>query len=266
MEKYKKELEEQQTMINKLLKQNEKNLAKYKDIADRNVKVSYSNGKSQYYYYDNHEQKYVYAPKKGIKTIKKIVQRDYELALNKKLKELEGRLERFCRNYDINEIKQVYESLPIARKELVMPIIESDEQYIARWRIEHPGNQNMFPVEGNIMTARGERVRSKSEKIIADLFDKYGVPYVYEPSLVIGFNHVVNPDFVVLNVRERKTKYWEHFGLIDMEQYAIKNFNKLKDYNTAGFEIGDNLIITMENADDTFDSRDIEKKIIKYCL
>lgn len=266
LENYKKQLERQLAIIQRLLKQNEKNLSKYKDIDGKNVKVSYSNGKSQYYYIDAVAKRYVYLPKSDIKTVKRIVQRDYELSLNKKLKEMEGRLSKFCKKYSFNDINIVYEKLPLARKELVLPIIEPDEQYIERWRLEHPGNQNQYPEDGRIITANGEKVRSKSEKIIADLFCKYEIPFIYEPSLIIGDNHVVNPDFAVLNVRKRKTIYWEHLGLIDMEQYAIKNFKKINDYNLAGYELGDDLILTMETSEQSFDSRDIENKIIKYCL
>lgn len=266
MENYKKELKNQLTIIRRLLKQNEKNLERYKDIEGKSVKVSYSNGCSQYYLSDETTKQKTYVSKTKLKTVKKIVQRDYELAVNKKLKEMEARIVRFCKTYDYEEIKTIYEKLPRARRELVFPIIETDEQYIDRWKAEHPGNQNEFPYEGSIITARGERVRSKSEKIIADLFDKYNVPYSYEPSLVIGNNHIVNPDFVVLNVKTRKTIYWEHLGLIDMEQYAVKNLSKLNDYNMAGFDIGEDLIITMESSAYGFDSRDIESKIRKYCL
>ena len=70
LENYKKQLERQLAIIHRLLKQNEKNLSKYKDIDGKNVKVSYSNGKSQYYYIDAEAKRYVYLPKSDIKTVK----------------------------------------------------------------------------------------------------------------------------------------------------------------------------------------------------
>ena len=265
MNNYKSQLENQLGIIENLIKKNEKSITKYKDLKDEKIRVSYSNGCCQYYAI-NDDGKDKYIPKTDIQRITRIVQKDYELAINKKLKEMEGRIKRFCKSYDFDEIKEVYDKLPLARKKLVTPIIETDDQYVERWLDEHPGNQNSFPQKGNIITSRGEHVRSKSEKIIADLFDKYGVPYRYEPSLLIGDNHLINPDFVVLNVRSRKTIYWEHLGLIDMEDYAIKNLKKICEYNYAGYELGENLIITMESASNDFDSRDIEAKIQKYCL
>ena len=98
------------------------------------------------------------------------------------------------------------------------------------------------------------------------MFLKYNVPYRYEPKLVIGNNHIINPDFVVLNVRERKTIYWEHLGLIEMESYAVKNLKKINDYNIAGYELGEDLIISMETSEKVFDSRRIEDLIVKYCI
>lgn len=266
LENYKKQLKEQEVFLAALIKKSNKKIEKYKDLPEEKIRVSTSNGCRQYQLYNQSTRKISYVPKSQIKTAAKYIQRDYELALNKKLKDLYGKVERFNRNYDIEEIKEIYDNLPVGKKELVVPLIESDEQFIERWYEEHPGGQNDYPEEGNIYTAKGERVRSKSEKIIADLFYKYNIPYSYEPKLTIGHNHIINPDFAVLNVRERRTIYWEHLGLIEMESYAVKNLLKINDYSIAGYELGENLILSMETSTDAFDSRRIEEKIFKYCM
>lgn len=77
---------------------------------------------------------------------------------------------------------------------------------------------------------------------------------------------MISPDFVVLNVRLKKTIYWEHLGLIDYNDYASKNMQKINDYENCGYEIGDNLILTMETSSSQFDSRKFEEKIRKLCL
>ena len=79
----------------------------------------------------------------------------------------------------------------------------------------------------SIKTKRGEYVRSKSEKILADLFYENGIPYQYEPAFRLINGKLVYPDFVLLNVRERKTFYWEHYGLASDETYSTKNIDKL---------------------------------------
>ena len=77
-----------------------------------------------------------------------------------------------------------------------------------------------------IYTERGERVRSKSEKILADYFYSHNIPYKYEhPLYLTGFG-IVYPDFTVLSQRTRHEMYWEHNGR--MEQYFCGrkiNFN-----------------------------------------
>lgn len=266
MGNYKTQLKDQEQFLKVLIKKSDKNLEKYKDQTEKTIRISYSNGCKQYLLYNRSTKDITYIKNSQIKTVAKIVQRDYEKALNKKLKDMYKNLERFNRTYDFDDIKDIYNKLPEAKKELVIPLIESDEQYIERWLIEHPGGQNEYPEEGRIYTAKGERVRSKSEKIIADLFYKYNIPYSYEPKLVIGNNHIINPDFVVLNVRTRKTIYWEHLGLIENDSYASKNLMKIYDYNIAGYELGEDLIISMETSIDAFDSRSIEAKIHKYCI
>ena len=55
-----------------------------------------------------------------------------------------------------------------------------------------------------IITEKGEAVRSKSEKIIADKLYMKEIPYVYEQPLYLkGYGYVV-PDFKILNVRTKK--------------------------------------------------------------
>ena len=38
--------------------------------------------------------------------------------------------------------------------------------------------------------------------------------------------------------------------MIDDEEYAIKNLHKLREYERSGYELGRDLILTMESASD----------------
>ena len=147
----------------------------------------------QYYLIDKSIGKREYAGKEKLRLVKRLVQREYTVAMNKKLLDLRHRLIRFNSNYDINEIERLYDNLPEARKDMIVPIIEPDDAFIQRWLEEHTGNQNPFPSDGKYYTSQGVYVRSKSEKIIADLLDKYNVPYRYEPELILDNRHTVIP-------------------------------------------------------------------------
>ena len=178
---------------------------------------------------------------------------------------LQKRLQKFISVYNINEITDAYDNLSEGRKKYVVPLIESDDMYTERWLEQHPGNQNTFPEKGLYQTNRGEMVRSKSEKIIADALAKYKVPYQYEPMLELGYS-TVYPDFVALNLRTRKTVYWEHLGMTSDIEYAVKNFKKIQAYEKNGYWQGRDLITTMESSDEPIDVKLVEEKIREFLL
>ncbi|MBO4457678.1 MAG: hypothetical protein J5802_08160 [Butyrivibrio sp.] len=140
-------------------------------------------------------------------------------------------------------------------------MVTSDEEYIKTWRESHPGGLNPFPEEGKYLTIRGEKVRSKSEKILADYFEKLGIPYSYEPQVKLKDGRTFYPDFVLLNVRTRRTIYWEHFGLISDFEYAKNAFIKLGLFEKAGLEIGKDILFSMEDARQPLNLKQIENKI-----
>ncbi|SFN61856.1 hypothetical protein SAMN04487831_102175 [Pseudobutyrivibrio sp. UC1225] len=262
---YKSELEAQLKEIESLITLNNKNLARLKNLPEFGVKASTVRGCHQYYLIDKDTGKRKYAGKEKLKLVKKLIQRDYAVATDKKLVDLRNRLDRFISNYDICEVEALYEKLPDARKSMVIPVIEPDDCFIKRWYEAHPGQQNTYHEDGIYQTNRGDMVRSKSEKIIADTLEKYKIPYQYEPMLELGYN-TVYPDFVALNVRTRKTLYWEHLGIVSDIEYATKNFKKIQNYEKHGYLLGKNLITTMESEDIPIDVKLVERKIKEFLL
>ncbi|MBQ3968687.1 MAG: hypothetical protein II688_08365, partial [Lachnospiraceae bacterium] len=72
------------------------------------------------------------------------------------------------------------------------------------------------------------------------------------------------PDFACLNVRKRKTIFWEHLGLTDLPDYAVKNFAKLDIYEKNGYFVGDDIIISTETQEHPLDISTIKRKIERY--
>lgn len=132
--------------------------------------------------------------------------------------------------------------------------------------MENRGNKNDYYEEGFFPTNKGDNVRSKSEKIIADLLYKYKIPYQYEPEIRLDNGNQYFPDFVILNVSQRKTVYWEHLGRVDFDDYCVKNMRKLLDYDKAGYVLGENLILTMETAAMPLDVKRVDEIIQKYFI
>lgn len=117
-----------------------------------------------------------------------------------------------------------------------------------------------------ILTEKGESVKSKSEKIIADKLNMMNVPYCYEVPLYMKGYGYVKPDFKVVNVVTRKEYYWEHFGLMSDEEYAKKAIKKINMYENNGFILGENLIATFELEKCPLDTRNVEKIIRNFLI
>lgn len=262
---YKEELNKQILWLKDVEHEVEKNLKENNTKENRNIRIS--KRKSGYqYYYQNPNGKLEYIKAKEIDLVRRIVQRDYDLAVIEKINTMRYRLEKFLKLYDMDEMFSVYNDLSDARKPLIDPIIKTNEIFINEWEREHQGNQNTFPEEGMYLTDKGENVRSKSEKILADLFAKHKVPYVYEPRFDLKGGNSLFPDFALLNVRERKTIYWEHFGIVSDSDYAQKTLYKLHMYEKSGLIIGDDLLFSMESQSIPLDVKLIEEKIIQHLL
>jgi hypothetical protein len=71
---------------------------------------------------------------------------------------------------------------------------------------------------------------------------------------------------VALNIKKRKTIYWEHLGRLGDADYCLDNFNKLMIYEQNGIVLGDNLIITMESKDIDLDIHSVYENINRYLM
>ena len=172
-------------------------------------------------------------------------------------------------------IEALYERLCPARRALIEAVTLSDEQYAERWKekiLQAAGAGMPFAEDSQkYYTANGERVRSKSEVIIADALLRNGVPYCYEVPLKLkrggeAGSVTFHPDFLCLNVRTRKEFYWEHFGKMDDEDYKENTVGKLNMYVENGFFPGRNLIFTMESGEESLYTRVVEKIIKEFLL
>lgn len=140
-----------------------------------------------------------------------------------------------------------------------------DEEYIARWLESSKESSAMVqsaPFSENCIyaTNNGERVRSKSEMMIANLLLELNLPYQYEKPLFLdGAWHY--PDFTILDLSTRTEVYYEHFGLMDQESYQASAFAKIARYENAGFAIGTQLLFSFESAQAPFDIGQIRHRL-----
>ena len=89
---------------------------------------------------------------------------------------------------------------------MIEPIWIPDDEYVASWESQEYIRKEIKDDVPEFYTDKDERVRSKSEVIIANELNKAGVPYRYECPLVIhGIK--IHPDFTILNVKKRKERF-----------------------------------------------------------
>lgn len=114
-------------------------------------------------------------------------------------------------------------------------------------------------------TNSGEKVRSKSEVIIANALYSNKVPYRYECGVHFGDN-IFFPDFTICHPQTLEIYYWEHFGMMDNQSYRDNSYNKLKIYSNYGIIPSINLITTYETLSHPIDSEKIQQTISEYFL
>ena len=160
--------------------------------------------------------------------------------------------------------ENIYGDLHIERQKLVIPIMETDEQFVENWRNVQYQGKEFYDNIAEFYTATGERVRSKSEMIIADSLSRQGIPYRYECPLYLKGWGKVYPDFTVLNVKERKEIYWEHLGMMDDTAYVEKIVQKIALYEKNEIFQGERLIVTYETRNNPINQKHILNMIQHY--
>lgn len=187
-----------------------------------------------------------YLRKSEIKLAKGIAQRDYEKSLLMLAESRIDVIDKFLKCYEKTSLTIPYEKLSIQRRSMISAMKLPDDEYISQWqKVEYAGR----PFEdgaAEIITERGERVRSKSEKIIADKLYRMQIPYRYEYPITVAGGIVIYPDFTILKMPEREEVYLEHFGRMDDSEYVSNTMYKLNTYEKNGIFLGKKLFFTHE--------------------
>ena len=215
---------------------------------------------------ENGKRRNIYIPKADKKLPAQLAQNTYENKLRNLVTKRLEQLRRILKDYEDNEVDYIYTREHPERQRLIQPVQPTWEQRLSEWgKEEYKGKAFIddFPV---MITAKGERVRSKSEKILADYFYHAGISYKYEcPLFLKGFG-IVYPDFTFLSRKEGKEIYWEHDGRMDDPEYARKAIRKIETYEKNGIFPGQRLILTFESSQDVLDMKIVEKLTKEYLV
>lgn len=203
-----------------------------------------------------------YLPKTEEQTIKQLLQKRYDHAVIKEAEKQIGLIDRFLKSYEEEPLAKAYTEMNEMCRKMISVYRLPDEVYARMWQKE-VFKTNGYPFDGSEhITARGERVRSKSEVMIADALNNAGLPYRYECALKImnGLKEIY-PDFTILDVNSRSVLYWEHFGRMDNDSYREKAIRKIETYANEGITVGNGLIVTFEDYRNPLSSKVISATI-----
>ncbi len=202
--------------------------------------------------------------------IRQLAQKDHDLKILSALEKEIVASRQYLNKISSQGISSFYKKMSPERRKLITPLTFSDELYAEAWqKISWKGRQ--FSEDApDFYTSRGERVRSKSELLIANALFQNNIPYRYEFPLSLSRNSgnriTIYPDFLCLNKRTRSEFYWEHFGLIDSPDYSNNAAAKLRLYTENKIFPGKNLILTMETQSEPFSTLTLKSLIEAYLL
>lgn len=261
-------------VVNKLLEEKKeieeilkKTRMRLENAPKGHIRVLRKGNRAEFYYTgedDKESKNGKYVKRENLSLVKVIIQRDYDKHILDKGNKRIQIISKFLKGYKETDLKYVYEKTnPCRRALLTYPII-SDEEYARLWQqVEYEGkefadNSTMY------VTEKGERVRSKSEKIIADKLYMLGIPYRYECPLLLEERIKIYPDFTLLKIDTREEIYLEHLGLMDDEKYVENTIRKLNTYERNGVFLGVNLLLTYENGKMPLNTRNLDSMLRRF--
>lgn len=206
-----------------------------------------------------------YIPQKDIEVAERLAQQNYDHKIEKSI---EPTIENLTLAYEsLNKLnkKIMLEKFSPLRVPLITTLTKTENDYIQIWQ-QQTYQQKQFASDDAIyFTQKNERVRSKSEIIIADTLCNLKIPYHYEyPVKLKTFNKnytTLHPDFLVLNPHSREEFLWEHLGKLDDINYVNDALKRIKLYISNGIFPGRNLILTAETS-----SQPLERKLVENII
>lgn len=158
------------------LNQKQKQLNQNKEIPQGHLRIaqlSQKTQKPQYYHYTTpKDTKGKFIPRKETKLAVQLAQKDYDISIIKLLKKQISQTRQYLKN--INSISACYTKLHPARQQFITPVTLTDKQYTEQWQNVSWQGRPFVQDEHYLLTNRNEKVRSKSEVLIANALAKHG--------------------------------------------------------------------------------------------
>lgn len=236
------------------------------DVPEGALRISQSNNCIQYYQYmkGDKSKRGKYLRKSEEKLIRQLAQKNYNEKVFKLVKKRLHQISRMAEEYQEDEIERIFLDEHEVRQRLIHPVEKTWNEQLEQWIKEEYEGKKFNEETPAIYTDKGERVRSKSEKILADYFYHHNIPYKYEKPLHLAGYGTVYPDFTFLSKQTRREIYWEHEGRMDDPTYVKSALKKIEGYENNGIYIGERLILTFETESSGLSKRSIERNVKRF--
>lgn len=148
-------------------------------------------------------------------------------------------------------------------KSLLTPYFMTQDEVVKKW-VNEPYEKNTLHPENLIhKSVAGIMVRSKSEALIVSALYQNNIPFRYECPLHLGV-YTIYPDFTILHPKTKKIYYYEHFGMMDNQEYIRATNKKMQIYFENGINPSNNLIMTFESSSNPLDYEVVDEIIRFY--
>lgn len=230
------------------------------------LRLSKSHGYVQYYCYEDEMRGGNYITKENITLAQQLAQKSYDEKVLRLAEKRCSQIKRLLKDYNDDELEQIYFKEHPQRQKLICPVVQPWGHKLKEWSAKEYKGKGFVEGMPVILTEKGERVRSKSEKIMADYFYRKGIEYKYECPLYLKGMGTVYPDFTFLSKKTGEEIYWEHNGKCDDPMYARDMVKKINAYENNGIFPGERLILTYETEQTILNTGKIEQVVGKFIL
>ena len=256
-------LKQRRAFLLKAIELKEKQL---KRAPEGTLRISNSNGREQYYHrIDSKDKCGNYIPQRKIKLVHGLAQKTEDKKELPLLKRELAFIDEFFKKYPM-PAESVYEGLSEERKKLVLPLEESNDEFVKRWLAQEFVPHPVPPMDNSLVTENGDVVRSRAELILINDAIQMGIPNFYEKPLYLAGEGTVYPDMTGLCVRERVEKYVEYFGMMHDPEYAARAVHKINCYEKNGIYLGERLIAIFEAEGEPLNTRHVKDLLRKHFL
>lgn len=231
------------------------------------LKLGKTKGCVQYYHWiEGMHGCGTYINKSNVSFAKKLAQKTYDEKILRYTNKVTTQISKLLKIFDDNKIEHIFLEEHPERQKLITPIEPTYAQKLETW-MSQPYEGKSFKEDAPVLlTNNGVRVRSKSEKILADYFESEGISYKYECPLKLKPYGTIYPDFTFLSKKTGKEIYWEHEGMMDNPEYAKNAVQKIELYEKNGLYPGERLILTFETSTNVINTEILKKLTRRYLL